>query len=91
MAIITITTDLGVKDSYLASVKGSIYNQINDVTIVDISNTIQPFNIQEAAYTLRNCFKDFPLGSVHIISVDDEISIDVGATLSSTTSIIMLT
>ncbi|MDA0890104.1 MAG: SAM-dependent chlorinase/fluorinase [Bacteroidetes bacterium] len=75
MAIITLTTDLGTTDSYLASVKGAIYSQLEDVEIVDISNYIEPFNIQQAAYILRNCFKDFPVGTVHIISVDDELSI----------------
>ena len=75
MTIITLTTDLGTKDSYLASVKGTIYSQIEEVRIVDISNDILPFNIQEAAFVLRNCFKNFPIGTVHIISVDDELSI----------------
>lgn len=75
MAIITLTTDLGSKDSYLASVKGAIYNQIEDVKIVDITNDILPFNVQEAAFVLRNCFKDFPIGTVHIISVDDELTV----------------
>tara|TARA_B110000003_G_scaffold218390_1_gene218024 strand:- start:154 stop:939 length:786 start_codon:yes stop_codon:yes gene_type:complete len=75
MAIITITSDLGSKDSYLASVKGSIYSQLDSVNIVDITNEIDPFNIQQAAYVLRNCFKDFPKGTVHIISVDDELTI----------------
>ena len=56
MAIITLTTDLGTTDSYLASVKGAIYSQLEDVEIVDISNHIEPFNIQQAAYILRNCF-----------------------------------
>ena len=75
MAIITLTTDLGTKDSYLASVKGSIYSQLEDAKIVDISNDIELFNIQQATFVLRNCFKSFPKGTVHIISVDDEISI----------------
>ncbi|MEC9208792.1 MAG: SAM-dependent chlorinase/fluorinase, partial [Bacteroidota bacterium] len=75
MGIITLTTDLGTRDSYLASVKGAIYSQLEDVKIVDISNHIEPFNIQQAAYVLRNCFKDFAVGTVHIISVDDELSI----------------
>ena len=47
-----------------------------DVTIVDISNTVQPFNIQEAAFILRNCFKDFPINTIHIISIDDELNIN---------------
>ena len=75
MAIITLITDLGETDSYLASVKGAIYSQLEEVKIVDISNQIKPFNIQQAAYILRNCFKDFPAETIHIISVDDELSI----------------
>tara|TARA_B100001250_G_scaffold376562_1_gene364924 strand:- start:8558 stop:9343 length:786 start_codon:yes stop_codon:yes gene_type:complete len=75
MAIITLTTDLGTKDSYLASVKGSIFSQMEDVKVIDISHQIEPFNIQQAAYVLRNCFKDFPIGTIHIISVDDELSV----------------
>lgn len=75
MAIITLTSDLGTKDSYLASVKGSIYSQLETAKIVDITNDIPPFNIQQAAYVLRNCFKDFPHGTIHVISVDDELSI----------------
>ncbi len=75
MSIITLTTDLGNKDSYLATVKASIYSQISDVKIIDISNNISPFNIYEAAFILKNCYKDFPEGTIHIISVDDEISV----------------
>jgi S-adenosylmethionine hydrolase len=74
MAIITLTSDLGSKDSYLASVKGSIYSQLESAKIVDITNDIAPFNIQQAAYVLRNCFKDFPQGTIHIISIDDELT-----------------
>jgi hypothetical protein len=74
MAIITLTTDLGTKDSYLASVKGAIYTQLSDTKIVDISNHIEPFNIQQAAYILRNCFRNFPAGTIHLISVDDELT-----------------
>lgn len=74
MAIITLTTDLGTKDGYLASVKGAILSQLKEVDIVDISNDIEPFNIQQAAYIVRNCFKDFPNGTIHVISIDDELS-----------------
>jgi hypothetical protein len=75
MAIITLTSDLGGKDSYLASVKGSIYSQLESAKIVDITHDITPFDIQQAAYVLRNCFKDFPHGTIHIISIDDELAI----------------
>ena len=76
MAIITITSDLGTNDGYLASVKGSIYSQLETAKIVDITNDITPFNIPQAAFVLRNCYNDFPKGTIHIISVDDELSIN---------------
>jgi len=76
MAIITLTSDLGSKDSYLASVKGSIYSQLESAKIIDITHDITPFDIQQAAYVLRNCFKDFPQGTIHIISIDDEMTIN---------------
>ena len=75
MSIITLTTDLGTNDSYLASVKGSIYSELKNIKIVDISNNINHYDIQQAAYVLRSCFKDFPNNSIHIISVNDELSI----------------
>ena len=73
MPLITLTTDLGTKDSYLASVKGSIHNQLQDIEIIDITNDVSPFNIHEAAFVLKNCYKDFPKNTIHIVSVDDEI------------------
>ncbi len=75
MSIITLTTDLGTNDSYLASVKGSIYTELKNIKIVDISNNIDNYDIQQAAYVLKSCFKDFPINSIHIISVNDELSI----------------
>ena len=74
MPLITLTTDLGTKDSYLASVKGCIYNQLQDIEIIDITNDVSPFNIHQAAFVLKNCYKDFPKNTIHIVSVDDEIS-----------------
>ena len=75
MSIITLTTDLGTNDSYLASVKGSIYSELSNVRIVDISNNINKYDIQQAAYIVNSCFSDFPKDTIHIISVNDELSI----------------
>jgi len=85
MAIITLTTDLGLKDYYVSAVKGSILSQLPDVTIVDISHLIPSFNLQEAAYVLKNSFPNFPEGTVHIIGVNTELSVNtppVGIELS---------
>ena len=72
MQIITLTSDSGYKDHYVASMKGTIISLFSAATIVDISHEIRPFDIAEAAFQLRNCFNDFPIGTVHIIGVDAE-------------------
>ncbi|WP_036384371.1 S-adenosyl-l-methionine hydroxide adenosyltransferase family protein [Muricauda sp. MAR_2010_75] len=74
MAIITLTTDFGIKDHFVGAVKGTILSNLPDVTIVDISHAISPFNIQECAYILKNAYRSFPEGTVHIVGVDSELS-----------------
>lgn len=72
MAIITLTTDFGLKDHFVGALKGSIYKELLDAKIVDISHGISPFNIQECAYVLENSYKSFPEGTIHIVGVDSE-------------------
>lgn len=72
MAIITLTTDFGLKDHFVGTLKGSIYKELVDAKIVDISHGISPFNIQECAYILENAYKNFPEGTIHIVGVDSE-------------------
>ena len=70
MSIITITTDFGIKDYMLAAVKGSILKELPDARIIDVSNNISPFNLEEAAYVVKNVYPNFPEKTVHIIGVD---------------------
>lgn len=70
MAIITLTSDLGFKDFYLAAVKGNILRKIPKAQIVDISHQIPSFNILQAAFILSNSFRHFPEGTIHLVSVD---------------------
>ena len=74
MSIITLTTDLGIKDHYVAIIRGEIYKQFPDINIVDISHEITKFDIQEAAFVFKNSYKHFPEGTVHIIGINDELS-----------------
>jgi S-adenosylmethionine hydrolase len=74
MSIITLTTDFGTKDHFVGAVKGTIYGELPDARIVDISHHISPFNITETAYILKNAYKSFPDGSIHIIGVDSELN-----------------
>lgn len=72
MAIITLTTDYGLKDPYVGAVKGAIFKQLPNVNVVDISHHITPFHIAEAAYIIQNSYITFPEGTIHIIGVDAE-------------------
>jgi len=74
MPIITLTTDFGEKDHFAGAIKGAIYTELPDVSIVDISHLISPFNIPEAAYIIQNAYSSFPKGTIHIIGIDSEIN-----------------
>ena len=76
MAIITLTTDFGHKDHFVGALKGTIYKELSDAKIVDITHTVSPFNIQECAYILKNSYKAFPEGTIHIVGVDSEATIE---------------
>ena len=76
MSIITLTTDLGTTDFYLAAVKGSILSAMPDATIVDISHHIPPYQIIQAAFLLSNAYYHFPLETVHLVSIDNSYQSD---------------
>lgn len=69
MAVITLTTDLGLKDYYVSSIKGAILSQCPDVRIIDITHNLPRFDIAQAAFIIRNVRKEFPPGTIHIIGV----------------------
>lgn len=53
MSIITLTTDYGLKDHFVGALKGKIISEYPEVTIIDISHEIDPFNILEASYIIE--------------------------------------
>ena len=74
MAIITLTSDWGLSDYYVPIIKGAIYSALPNANIVDITHNIEPFDIRSAAFIVKNCYKSFPKGSIHILSIDTEES-----------------
>tara|TARA_A100000164_G_scaffold86778_1_gene74552 strand:- start:696 stop:1532 length:837 start_codon:yes stop_codon:yes gene_type:complete len=72
MSIITLISDFGYKDQFVAQIKAEIYSNNPESRVVDISHNISPFNIMEAAYILENSYKSFPENTIHIIDVDSE-------------------
>lgn len=70
MGVITLTTDLGHQDFYQAALKGSIISLLPDVRLVDITHEIPSFNMQHAAFVLKNAYHYFPKNTVHLIGID---------------------
>jgi S-adenosylmethionine hydrolase len=70
MAIVTLLTDSGETDFYVAAIKARILSVNPGLTIVDISHRIDPCDIAHGAFVLRSVFRDFPRGTVHLVGVD---------------------
>jgi S-adenosylmethionine hydrolase len=69
MSIITLSSDLGTKDYYLGVLKGTILAKCNNVTIVDVTHEIPPFDIIKAAIIIQNFYTFYPEGSIHVVAV----------------------
>ncbi len=70
MPVITLTSDWGLTDHYVAAVKGAILSRLPGIVIVDISHQIRHFDIKHASFVIRNAFRQFPEGTIHIVAID---------------------
>jgi S-adenosyl-L-methionine hydrolase (adenosine-forming) len=68
--IITLTTDFGTDDTYVAAMKGVILSINPKATIIDITHSILPQNIREAAFIFSTAYRYFPRGTIHVLVVD---------------------
>ena len=68
--MITLTTDFGLKDPYVAEMKAVILNICPNAVIIDITHEIEKFNIRMGAYVLASAVPYFPEGSIHVAVVD---------------------
>jgi hypothetical protein len=68
--VVTLLTDFGTRDHYVAAVKGVLLNINPNLCLVDITHEIRPQNIREGAFVLSSTFKYFPAGTIHLAVVD---------------------
>lgn len=68
--IITLLTDFGTADSYVAELKGVLLSRTTDITLVDISHELPPGDIRAGQYLLSRAWSHFPRGTIHIAVVD---------------------
>ncbi len=69
-AIVTLTTDFGLTDGYVAALKGVILSINPQVTIVDITHQVSPQNINQAAFILSTVYDYFPAQTIHLVIID---------------------
>lgn len=70
MPLITLLTDSGETDFYVAAIKAKILSVNPSLRLEDISHKINPCDIGHGAFVLRAVFRDFPKGTVHLVGVD---------------------
>ncbi len=68
--LITLTTDFGLNDAYVAAMKGVILDINPEARIVDICHNVAPQNIPQAAFVLSTAYQFFPKKTVHMVVVD---------------------
>jgi S-adenosylmethionine hydrolase len=73
MSIVTFTTDYGNRDYHVAIAKAQLINWAPASIPMDIASNVSHFDIIEAAYLLRSCWKSFPMGTIHIIGVKSHL------------------
>jgi hypothetical protein len=71
MPVLTLLTDFGLEDYYVAAVKGTVLRMAPETSqLVDISHQVSPGDIETAAFLLAAAFPSFPAGTVHLAVVD---------------------
>jgi len=68
--VLTLTTDFGLADHYVAAMKGAILNVCPEARIVDVSHLVAPYAIAEGAYLIAQAYSAFPPKTVHVVVVD---------------------
>lgn len=74
--IITLLSDFGLEDGYVAGMKGVILSRCPQARIVDVTHQVPPFDIRSGSYVLKTVFDAFPPGTIHLAVVDPGVGTD---------------
>ncbi|MGQ0538556.1 MAG: SAM hydrolase/SAM-dependent halogenase family protein [Gemmatimonadaceae bacterium] len=69
-SIITLLSDFGTADGYIAEVKGVLYDLVPHLELVDLAHDIPPQDVEHARLTVARYWRRFPAGTVHVVVVD---------------------
>src|SRR5919205_4176449 len=68
--LLTLLTDFGTADGYVAEMKGVILSLVPEAQVVDISHDIAPQDVDGARLAVARYWRRFPEGTVHVVVVD---------------------
>jgi S-adenosylmethionine hydrolase len=71
--VITLLTDFGTADGYVAQMKGVLLSHVRDATLVDVTHDIPPQDVEVARLTVARYWRRFPPGTVHLCVVDPDV------------------
>ncbi|MCE2788707.1 MAG: SAM-dependent chlorinase/fluorinase [Saprospiraceae bacterium] len=69
MQIVSLTTDYGTRDYYVAELKAMLLGSSQDLQVVDVSNEVDKFDIVQASFFLKNVMYAFPVSTIHVVAV----------------------
>jgi S-adenosylmethionine hydrolase len=79
MRLITLLTDFGTADSYVAEMRGVLLSAVPGAALVDITHSVPPGDVCAGAYLLGRVWHRFPVGTVHLAVVDPGVGTDRAA------------
>lgn len=68
--VITLTTDFGLTDHFVGTMKGVIAGIAPQATVIDLCHQVTPYEILEAGFVLEQAYRYFPKGTIHVVVVD---------------------
>ncbi len=77
-SIVALLTDFGADSYYVAQMKGILIGLNPGLQIFDVTHSISPQNIRQAAYVLNDCVSSFPVGTIFVVVVDPGVGTDRG-------------
>lgn len=75
-AIITLTTDFGLSDSYVAAMKAVLVRHAPEARFIDVTHCVPRHDILCGSITLERAVDGFPPGTVHLAVVDPGVGTD---------------
>ncbi|MFQ5949402.1 MAG: S-adenosyl-l-methionine hydroxide adenosyltransferase family protein, partial [Nitrospiria bacterium] len=68
--IITLTTDFGIRDYFVGSLKGVLLQRVPNARLIDITHETPRHDIISAAFVVNEIYRTFPQGAIHLVVVD---------------------